>query len=283
MQLLLQKVKDNKEEVRVTPSAAKTNEKGLVELNVQAAKEVKGSYTVEVTTKDKEGKDLTATFTVDLKVPGVFAKYDVRGLESELDKHKDTEKETKNTMDVSVLAVDANGLALGAKETADKVEVKVLDKDGTPKAAAVTGTVVDATQLAKGDYTVVVSVDKKPVKTHTLKVVDSKAPVNVEFTSTTLKDVTTDKGMNEALATILSIDGTRATAAEVTAVTYVSSDETVVASAKESTGKALKAGTTTIFVQELTVKGEKVTFKTPVKVTVTVKSSTIIIKNHLIH
>ena len=89
------KVKDNKEEVRVTPSAAKTNEKGLVELNVQAAKEVKGSYTVEVTTKDKEGKDLTATFTVDLKVPGVFAKYDVRGLESELDKHKDTEKETK--------------------------------------------------------------------------------------------------------------------------------------------------------------------------------------------
>ena len=63
-------------------------------------------------------------------------------------------------MDVSVLAVDANGLALGAKETADKVEVKVLDKDGTPKAAAVTGTVVDATQLAKGDYTVVVSVDK---------------------------------------------------------------------------------------------------------------------------
>lgn len=267
------KVKDNKEEVRVTPSAAKTNEKGLVELNVQAAKEVKGSYTVEVTTKDKEGKDLTATFTVDLKVPGVFAKYDVRGLESELDKHKDTEKETKNTMDVSVLAVDANGLALGAKETADKVEVKVLDKDGTPKAAAVTGTVVDATQLAKGDYTVVVSVDKKPVKTHTLKVVDSKAPVNVEFTSTTLKDVTTDKGMNEALATILSIDGTRATAAEVTAVTYVSSDETVVASAKESTGKALKAGTTTIFVQELTVKGEKVTFKTPVKVTVTVKAA----------
>ena len=79
--------------------------------------------------------------------------------------------------------------------------------------------------------------------------------------------------MNEALATILSIDGTRATAAEVTAVTYVSSDETVVASAKESTGKALKAGTTTIFVQELTVKGEKVTFKTPVKVTVTVKAA----------
>ncbi|WP_088292442.1 S-layer homology domain-containing protein [Bacillus mycoides] len=251
------------------PATVTTNAKGEAEIKVAVdkEKEVKeGKYVVEVTTKTTDDKELKANVAVEFKQPGVFAKYDVRGLETELDNNSDN-KETKKNMKVSVLSVDANGLALGAEESAGKVEVK--DKDGKLQTAAVAGTVVDATKLAKGDYTVVVSVDNKPVKTHTLKVVNSKAPVNVEFTSTTLKDVALNTEMNEALATILAIDGTRATTADVTAVDYVSSDETVVGSAKE--GKTKAAGTTTIFVKELTVKAEKVTFKTPVKVTVTVK------------
>ncbi|PDY95026.1 S-layer protein [Bacillus anthracis] len=258
------KVKDNKDEVSVTPSAAKTNEKGLVELNVQAAKEVKGSYTVEVTTKDKDGKDLTATVTVELKVPGVFAKYDVRGLETELDNNVEN-KDTKHDMKVSVLSVDANGLALGKEETSTKVVVK-NEKGGV---VPTTGNTVQASSLDKGTYTVEVSANGNLVKTHTFKVVNSKAPVNVEFTSTTLdKNVVPGTDMKAALASILAIDGTRATATDVEAVKYVSSDEKVVDAAS-----AKSAGTTTIFVQELTVKGEKVTFKTPVKVTVTVKAA----------
>ncbi|MGP4948555.1 MULTISPECIES: S-layer homology domain-containing protein [Bacillus] len=256
------KVKDNKEEVSVTPAAAKTNEKGLVELNVKAAKEVKGSYTVEVTTKDKDGKDLTAKFTVELKTPGVFAKYDVRGLEAELDKNMKNE-DTKHNMNVSVLSVDANGLALG-----DKEEAKVVVKDQKGNVVQ-TGANVQAELLDKGTYKVEVSVNEKLVKTHELKVVDSQAPVKVEFTSTNIKEVAPGADMKEALAGILAIDGTRATAADVTAVKYVSSDEEVVEAA--TTGKAKATGTTTIFVQELTVKGEKVEFKEPVKVTVTVK------------
>ena len=256
------KVKDNKEEVSVTPAAAKTNEKGLVELNVKAVKEVKGSYTVEVTTKDKDGKDLTAKFTVELKTPGVFAKYDVRGLEAELDKNMKNE-DTKHNMTVSVLSVDANGLALGDKEAA---KVVVKDQKGN---VVQTGANVQAELLDKGTYKVEVSVNEKLVKTHELKVVDSQAPVKVEFTSTNIKEVAPGADMKEALAGILAIDGTRATAADVTAVKYVSSDEEVVEAA--TTGKAKATGTTTIFVQELTVKGEKVEFKEPVKVTVTVK------------
>ncbi|MGU3370009.1 S-layer homology domain-containing protein [Bacillus mycoides] len=258
------KVKDNKDAVKVETKTEKTNEKGLVELNVTSAKEEKGSYTVEVTTKDKDGKDLTATFTVELKVPGVFAKYDVRGLETELDNNAEN-KDTKHDMKVSVLAVDANGLALGKEEATTQVVVK-NDKGGV---VSTTANTVQAGSLEKGTYTVEVSVNGNLVKTHTIKVVNSKAPVNVEFTSTTLKDVALNTDMNEALATILAIDGTRATTADVTVVDYVSSDETVIGSAKE--GKTKAAGTTTIFVKELTVKGEKVTFKTPVKVTVTVK------------
>ncbi|WP_426951307.1 S-layer homology domain-containing protein [Bacillus mycoides] len=257
------KVKNDKQEVTVTPAAAKTNEKGLVELNVKAAKEVQGSHTVEVTTKDKDNKDLTATFTVDLKVPGVFAKYDVRGLEAELDKNMNN-KDTKHNMEVSVLSVDANGLALGGKETA-KVEVKNQKNE-----VVQTGSNVQAELLEKGTYKVEVSVNDKLVKTHEVKVVDSQAPVKVEFTSTNIKEVAPGADMKEALAGILAIDGTRAKAADVTAVKYVSSDEEVVEAA--TTGKAKAAGTTTIFVQELTVKGEKVEFKEPVKVTVTVKT-----------
>ncbi|MED0938788.1 S-layer homology domain-containing protein [Bacillus mobilis] len=257
------KVKDNKDEVSVTASAAKTNEKGLVELNVKAAKEVKGSYTVEVTTKDKDGKDLTATVTVELKVPGVFAKYDVRGLETELDNNAEN-KDTKHDMKVSVLSVDANGLALGKEETSTKVVVK--NEKGV--VVPTTGNAVQASSLEKGTYTVEVSANGNLVKTHTFKVVNSKAPVNVEFTSTTLdKNVAPGTDMKAALASILAIDGTRATTNDVEAVKYVSSDENVVDAAS-----AKAAGTTTIFVQELTVKGEKVTFKTPVKVTVTVKA-----------
>ncbi|RKF44193.1 S-layer protein [Bacillus wiedmannii] len=264
------KVKGDKQDVTLkhkdneinTETALTTNDKGVVELNVTRKNEVTGTYTVEVTTKDKNNKDLTATFTVDLKVPGVFAKYDVRGLEAELDKNKKNE-DTKHNMNVSVLSVDANGLALGDKEVA---KVVVKDKEGN---VVQTSANVQAELLDKGTYKVEVSVNEKLVKTHELKVVDSQAPTKVEFTSTNLQAVAPGADMKEALAGILAIDGTRATAADVTDVKYVSSDEEVVEAAK--TGKAKAAGTTTIFVQELTVKSEKVEFKEPVKVTVTVK------------
>ena len=241
---------------------AKTNEKGQVELNVQAAASAKAStYTVEVTTKDKDNKDLKTSLTVDVKAPGVFAKYDVRGLETELDKNAEN-KDTKHDMTVSVLSVDANGLALGGAEAATVV---VKDKDGKVVPAAVTGTKVDATQLAKGDYTVEVSTNGKLVKTQALKVVDSKAALKVEFTSTNIKEVVEGTDMTAALAGILAIDGTPAATGDVTAVKYVTSDEKVVDSTK-----AVKAGTTTIFVQEVTAKGTTVKFDTPVKVTVNV-------------
>ncbi len=265
------KVKDNATAV-VVPEKVTTNSKGEAEIKVTVAtptdnKPVKeGKYTVEVTTKATEEKELKANLTVELKQPGVFSKYDVRGLETELDNNVEN-KETKQNMNVSVLSVDTNGLALGAEEAATLVV-----KNAKGEKIATTNKTVSANSLEKGTYTVEVSVGGKLVKTHTFKVVNSKAPANVEFTSTTLdKNITPGTNMNEALATILSIDGTRATAADVTAVKYVSSDEEVVEAA--TTGKAKAAGTTTIFVQELTVKGEKVTFETPVKVTVTVKAA----------
>ncbi|MEA1011815.1 S-layer homology domain-containing protein [Bacillus cereus] len=268
------KVKGDKQDVTLknkdneinAETSLTTNDKGVVELNVTPKNEVTGTYTVEVTTKDKNDKDLTATFTVELKTPGVFAKYDVRGLEAELDKNKNN-KDTKHNMEVSVLSVDANGLALGDKEAA---EVKVVDQKGN---VVQRGTNVQAELLEKGTYKVEVSVNQKLIKTHEFKVVDSQAPVKVEFTSTNIKEVAPNADMKAALAGILAIDGTRAQATDVDAVKYVSSDELVVESVVEpaTTGKAKAVGTTTIFVQELTVKGEKVTFKTPVKVTVTVK------------
>lgn len=253
------------------PATVTTNAKGEAEIKVAVAKveTVKeGKYAVEVTTKATEEKELKANLAVELKQPGVFSKYDVRGLETELDNNAEN-KDTKHNMNVSVLSVDTNNLALGAEEVATLVV-----KNAKGEKVATTDKTVSANSLAKGTYTVEVSVGGKLVKTHTFKVVNSKAPANVEFTSTTLdKNVVEGTKMNEALATILSIDGSRATTEEVTAVTYVSSDEKVVESVKAGEGKAVKAGTTTIFVQELTVKGEKVTFDTPVKVTVTVKAA----------
>ncbi|MCC2464002.1 S-layer homology domain-containing protein, partial [Bacillus mobilis] len=246
------------------PTTVTTNAKGEAEIQVAVAKveDVKeGKYAVEVTTKATEEKELKANLAVELKQPGVFSKYDVRGLETELDNNVEN-KDTKQNMNVSVLSVDTNGLALGAEEVATLVV-----KNAKGETVATTNKNVSANALAKGTYTVEVNVGGKLVKTHTFKVVNSKAPANVEFTSTNIKEVAPGADMKAALAGILAIDGTRATATDVEAVKYVSSDEKVVDAAS-----AKAAGTTTIFVQELTVKGEKVEFKEPVKVTVTVKA-----------
>ncbi|WP_395761213.1 S-layer protein Sap [Bacillus sp. 3G2] len=259
--------------------ATYTNKEVVLNTNGQEA----GKYTVELTAKS--GKtEVKSTLALELKAPGVFSKFEVRGLETELDKYV-TEENKKNEMVVSVLPVDANGLVLREKEAAT-LKVTTTDKDGkvvdaTAGQVAVNeaaGTITVGNEAKAGEtYKVTVVADGKLITTHSFKVVDTAPAAKklaVDFTSTSLNEVAKDSQLTNALLDILSVDGVPATTAgaTVTDVKFVSADTNVVS---EETAKFGTKGSTSIFVKELTVKkGEqtqKVEFDKPVRVDVSIK------------
>ncbi|PFV84657.1 S-layer protein [Bacillus sp. AFS059628] len=253
------------------------------ELVLNAAGQEAGNYTVVLTAKSGE-KEAKATLALELKAPGVFSKFEVRGLEKELDKYV-TEENQKNAMTVSVLPVDANGLVLKGAEAAE-LKVTTTNKEGKEVAATdaqVTvqnNSVITVGQGAKAGetYKVTVVLDGKLITTHSFKVVDTAPTAKglaVEFTSTSLKEVAPNADLKAALLNILSVDGVPATTAKATVsnVEFVSADTNVVA----ENGTVGAKGATSIYVKNLTVvkegKTQKVEFDKAVQVAVSIKEA----------
>ncbi|EOV9528818.1 S-layer homology domain-containing protein [Bacillus cytotoxicus] len=270
--------KDGKELTKHALKADYKNKELVVNSNGQKA----GKYTVELTAISGE-KEVKAKLALELKDPGLFSKFEVRGLENELDKYV-TDEHKKNEMTVSILPVDANGLVLKGAEDAE-LEVTTTDKEGKEvPATSAQISVKDNRVIALGTdvkagetYKVAVKLDGKLITTHSFKVVDTAPAAKklaVEFTSTTLKDVAPKADLKAELANILSVDNVPATeaSATVTDVKFVSADTNVVA---DETGLFGEKGSTSVFVKELTVKkGEKtqkVEFDKPVRVAVSIK------------
>ncbi|AUD24456.1 TPA: S-layer homology domain-containing protein [Bacillus cereus] len=258
------------------------------ELVLNAKGQDAGNYTVVLTAKSGE-KEVKATLALELKDPGAFSKFEVRGLEKELDKYV-TDENKKDAMTVAVLPVDTNGLVLKGAEKAD-LEVKVTDKDGKKVEDLTNRFTVDTNDetnektitlgsAAKaGDtYTVSISTGGKLITTHSFKVVDTAPAAKelaVEFTSTSLKEVAPNADLKAALLDILSVDGVPATTAKATVsnVEFVSADTNVVA----ENGTVGAKGATSIYVKNLTVvkegKTQKVEFDKAVQVTVSIKEA----------
>ncbi|MED2038206.1 S-layer protein Sap [Bacillus wiedmannii] len=252
------------------------------ELVLNAAGQEAGNYTVVLTAKSGE-KEAKATLALELKDPGVFSKFEVRGLENELDKYV-TKDNKKNAMTVSVLPVDANGLVLKEAEGAE-LTVTTTNKDGKEVAATSEQVTVDNNSVitvgtgAKAGETYKVAVklaDGKLITTHSFKVVDTAPAAKglaVEFTSTSLKDVAASADLKAELVKILSVDNVPATTAKATIsnVEFVSADTNVVA----ENGTVGTKGETSIYVKNLTVvkdgKEQKVEFDKPVRVTLSIK------------
>ncbi|BCC28050.1 S-layer homology domain-containing protein [Bacillus cereus] len=257
------------------------------ELVLNANNQAAGKYTVELTATSGK-KEAKATLALELKDPGAFSKFEVRGLEKELDKYV-TDENKKNAMTVSVLPVDTNGLVLKGAEEA-KLELKGIDKDGKEikdlanRVSVSTNdknvnTIILGAEAKAGDtYTVAISTGDKLITTHSFKVVDTAPAAKelaVEFTSTSLKEVAPNADLKAALLDILSVDGVPATTAKATVsnVEFVSADTNVVA----ENGTVGAKGATSIYVKNLTVvkegKTQKVEFDKAVQVTVSIKEA----------
>ncbi|KXY11990.1 S-layer protein [Bacillus cereus] len=257
------------------------------ELVLNAAGQAAGKYTVELTATSGK-KEAKATVALELKDPGTFSKFEVRGLEKELDKYV-TDENKKNAMTVSVLPVDTNGLVLKGAEKAT-FELKATDKDGKEikdlanRVSVSTNdknvnTITLGAEAKAGDtYTVSISTGDKLIATHSFKVVDTAPAAKglaVDFTSTSLKEVAPNADLKAELLNILSVDGVPATTAKATVsnVEFVSADTNVVA----ENGTVSAKGTTSIYVKNLTVvkegKTQKVEFDKAVQVTVSIKEA----------
>ncbi|HHQ8912157.1 TPA: S-layer protein Sap [Bacillus cereus] len=253
------------------------------ELVLNAAGQEAGNYKVVLTAKSGE-KEAKATLALELKAPGAFSKFEVRGLEKELDKYV-TEENQKNAMTVSVLPVDANGLVLKGAEAAE-LKVTTTNKEGKEvdatdaQVTVQNNSVITVGQGAKAGetYKVTVVLDGKLITTHSFKVVDTAPTAKglaVEFTSTSLKEVAPNADLKAALLNILSVDGVPATTAKATVsnVEFVSADTNVVA----ENGTVGAKGATSIYVKNLTVvkdgKEQKVEFDKAVQVAVSIKEA----------
>ncbi|EEK74690.1 hypothetical protein bcere0007_7950 [Bacillus mycoides] len=269
--------KDGKELTDQKVTAKHENKELVVNANGQEA----GKYVLELTATSGK-KEVKAKVALELKAPGTFSKFEVRGLESELDKYV-TKDNKKNAMTVSVLPVDANGLVLKEAEGAELTVT--TNKDGKEVAATSEQVTVDNNSVitvgagAKAGETYKVAVklaDGKLIATHSFKVVDTAPAAKglaVEFTSTSLKDVAANADLKAELAKILSVDNVPATTANATVskVEFVSADTSVVA----EDGKVGTKGATSIYVKNLTVvkegKEQKVEFDKAVRVAVSIK------------
>ncbi len=253
------------------------------ELVLNAKGQDAGNYTVVLTAKSGE-KEVKATLALELKDPGAFSKFEVRGLEKELDKYV-TDENKKDAMTVSVLPVDTNGLVLKGAEAAE-LKVTTTNKEGKEvdatdaQVTVQNNSVITVGQGAKAGetYKVTVVLDGKLITTHSFKVVDTAPAAKelaVEFTSTSLKEVAPNADLKAALLDILSVDGVPATTAKATVsnVEFVSADTNVVA----ENGTVGAKGATSIYVKNLTVvkegKTQKVEFDKAVQVTVSIKEA----------
>ncbi|MES1044492.1 hypothetical protein FOA22_08330 [Heyndrickxia oleronia] len=232
---------------------ATTNEKGEATLTLPTL--AAGSYKVVV----KAADNVTATLSLTVKDPGTFAKYEVRGLESTLDKN--VSDSTVSSMTPEVVSVDANGLKI-EKENANVV---VLDKDGKAFAegselATVKDNKVELTNLAKAgdEFTVKVSLDNKVLTSQSVKVVDTTKAKVVDFTKYTL-EATVGHTLAEDAQAVIQIDGKDIS--KVPDLVFVTADSSIVA---ETTGEIKAAGTTTVFITSV----DDTKLSSPVKLTI---------------
>ena len=231
---------------------AKTNNNGVMSFKIaSAANATIGNRVVEV--KVGQGKSaVTATLTVDVKKPGVFTKYDVRGLKTVLDKNAEAKADS---MEISVLSVDANGLMIKS-ETPD---VKITDSKGAePLAGTVefkdNAIVLGSNAVAGESYTVYVEVDGKPITTHVFTVVDT-TPAAVDpsilFTSSTV-NVEANETLLDAITKITQLkDGN---GYKVAGVKGATANSKVVSISEDGTLEKETFGSTKVYVQSIVLK-----------------------------
>ncbi|MFC5604821.1 S-layer homology domain-containing protein [Sporosarcina koreensis] len=231
----------------ITNSGSKTNDEGVLKFNVASKADAKvGTRTVEVTVGTGQSA-VTTTLAVEIKKPGVFARYDVRGLESTLDLNAAAKA---NTMELDVLSVDANGLMIKAETPT--VTVKNA-KGETATAVTVDGNKITLGAGAKaGDvYTVDVKVAGVTVKTHSFTVVNSTATAvepSILFTSSTV-NVAAGEELADAIAKITQLKD--ANGYTVASVKGASANKAVVSFAADGTLEKAAAGSTKIYVNSV--------------------------------
>lgn len=251
--------------------AQKTNDEGVLKFNVASKAAAKvGTRTVEVTVGTGQSA-VTTTLTVELKNPGVFAKYDVRGLESTLDLNAAAKA---NSMELDVLSVDANGLMIKAETPT----VTVKNANGeTATTVTVDGNKITLGAGAKvGDvYTVDVKVAGVTVKTHQFTVVDTTATAvepSILFTSSTV-NVAAGEDLADAIAKITQL--TDASGYTVASVKGASANKAVVSFAADGTLEKAAAGSTKIYVNSVVLTDgqntKTITLDSIVDLTVNVK------------
>ncbi|MCM3744112.1 S-layer homology domain-containing protein [Sporosarcina luteola] len=235
--------------LKITGSGSKTNDEGVLKFNVASATDAKvGSRTVEVTVGTGQSA-VTTTLAVEIKKPGVFAKYDVRGLESTLDLNAAAKA---NSMELDVLSVDATGLMIQAETPT--VTVKNA-KGETATTVTVDGDKITLGAGAKaGDvYTVDVKVGGVTVKTHTFTVVDTTATAvepSILFTSSTV-NVAAGEDLADAIAKITQLKD--ASGYSIASVKGASANKAVVSFNGEGTLEKAAAGSTKIYVTSVEI------------------------------
>ncbi|MCM3636554.1 S-layer homology domain-containing protein [Sporosarcina luteola] len=267
-----EKVEQNDKAALDITKVSKTNNDGVMKFNVAAVANAKvGNRTVEVTVG--EGKSaVTTTLAVELKNPGVFARYDVRGLESTLDLNADA---NANAMELDVLSVDATGLMIKAETP--KVTVKNAKGENVTEETVEDNKIKLEAGAKVGDvYTVDVKVGGVTVKTHTFTVVDTTATAvepSILFTSSTV-NMAKDETLAAAIAKITQL--TDANGYTVANVKGASANKAVISFDNEGVLTTADAGSTKIYVNSVVLSkkdqaDKTITLDSIVDLTVNVK------------
>lgn len=159
-----------------------------------------GTATIEV--KSVAEPTVKTTFTVTITEASEIDGYVVNGFESTLDLYAENEAETPKEMTVTVVPVDANGVATADKASNVSYVVTELDKDGkavtdSTSAPAIQSAlnansnagvlnVTSTANVTKGTYKVEIKVGAVVEATETLTIVDTAPQPELEFTATTV-------------------------------------------------------------------------------------------------
>lgn len=227
--------------------AETTNNDGVLKFNVASKAAAKvGTRTVEVTVGTGQSA-VTTTLAVELKNPGVFAKYDVRGLVSTLDLNAAAES---NSMELDVLSVDANGLMIKAETPT--VSVKNANGETATTVTVEDNKITLGAGAKVGDvYTVDVKVAGVTVKTHSFTVVNTTATAvepSILFTSSTV-NVAAGEELADAISKITQLKD--ASGYTVASVKGASANKNVVSFSADGTLEKAAAGSTTIYVNSV--------------------------------
>ncbi|WP_262174266.1 S-layer homology domain-containing protein [Saccharococcus sp. Marseille-Q5394] len=245
-----EKVAQNDKAALDITKVSKTNNDGVMKFNVAAVANAKvGNRTVEVIVGTGQSA-VKATLAVELKNPGVFARYDVRGLESTLDLNAGA---NANSMELDVLSVDATGLMIKAEKPVVTVK-NVQGKNVTADTVVDNKITLEAGAKVGDVYTVDVKVGGVTVKTHTFTVVDTTATAvepSILFTSSTL-NIAADQTLEAAIAKITELkDASNYTVANVKGAT---ANSEVVKVTTEGNLEKADAGSTKIYVTSVDIK-----------------------------